>query len=111
MTLGPVSDHAWLVTLNMPAPIRIPIRAAYDSTVPRSRRRRETMGALRSLLINCAPSRHSTANQDSIPSRPSPLQLLVISPRRLTQAAPILKPGPSRYVHAPIYRHENARPR
>src|SRR6266700_465036 len=45
MTLGPVSLQASLVTLKIPAPIRIPISAAYDSTVPRSRRRRETIGA------------------------------------------------------------------
>src|SRR5437879_5252818 len=51
MTLGPVSDHAWLVTLKMPAPIRIPTSAAYDSTVPRSRRRRETIGG--ELDIEC----------------------------------------------------------
>src|SRR2546422_6780002 len=44
MTLGPVSLQASLVTLKMPAPIRIPISAAYDSTVPRSRRRRGTIG-------------------------------------------------------------------
>src|SRR5256885_16606450 len=44
MTLGPVSLQASLVTLKMPAPIRIPISAAYDSTVPRSRRRRLTIG-------------------------------------------------------------------
>src|SRR6267378_6171964 len=44
MTLGPVSLQASLVTLKMPAPIRIPISAAYDSTVPRSRRRRLTRG-------------------------------------------------------------------
>src|SRR2546421_290129 len=50
MTLGPVSFQASLVTLKMPAPIRIPINAAYDSTVPRSRRRRETIGKARLFL-------------------------------------------------------------
>src|SRR5438045_7080072 len=39
MTLGPVSAQASLVTLKMPAPMRMPSSAAYDSTVPRSRRR------------------------------------------------------------------------
>src|SRR6059058_3786587 len=39
MTLGPVRAHASLVTLKMPAPMRMPSSAAYDSTVPRSRRR------------------------------------------------------------------------
>src|ERR1051325_1227440 len=39
ITLGPVNPHAPLVTLKMPAPMRMPINTAYDSSVPRSRRR------------------------------------------------------------------------
>jgi hypothetical protein len=42
MTLGPVRFQASLVTLKIPAPISIPIRVAYDSMVPRSRRKRAT---------------------------------------------------------------------
>src|SRR5437764_221388 len=45
MTLGPVSSQATPVTLKMPAPMRMPRRAAYDSTTPRSRRRLWDMGA------------------------------------------------------------------
>src|SRR5687768_7478370 len=39
MTLGPVSRNASPVTLKMPAPMRMPRSVAYDSRVPRSRRR------------------------------------------------------------------------
>src|SRR5438270_3445749 len=44
MTLGPVRCHASPVTLKIPAPIRMPSRVAYDSIVPRSRRRPVVIG-------------------------------------------------------------------
>src|SRR5947199_6946574 len=45
MTLDPVSSHASLVTLKIPAPINMPSSVAYDSTAPRSRRSEAESGA------------------------------------------------------------------
>src|ERR1041385_2137845 len=58
----------------MPAPTRIPISAAYDSTVPRSRRRREVTGGvwwcdvIWSMSIRSVPSASADGiNHDLIP--------------------------------------------
>src|ERR1043165_1742261 len=68
ITLGPVSLQASLVTLKMPAPIKIPISVAYDSRVPRSRRRRETgvseFDVERELLEFETGIRHSHSHPD-----------------------------------------------
>src|SRR6185369_14132410 len=45
MRLGPVIRQASPVTLKMPAPMRMPSSVAYDSIVPRSRRRPEVIWA------------------------------------------------------------------
>src|SRR5437016_3128783 len=54
MTLGPVRRQASPVTLKMPAPMRMPSSAAYDSIVPRSRRRLWAMGAHDNLSLRPA---------------------------------------------------------
>src|SRR3954447_19270635 len=136
MTLGPVIAPASLVTLKIPAPIRIPISAAYDSMVPRSRRSRETIGAdslvdfMGSVRDKERPNRHnrpslpsgllplfmlssihSRVNSDSRLSRLSQLPRPGDLPGRLSQSAPAPTLDPSRCVRAPICHHENERPR
>src|SRR5437763_13984099 len=51
MTLDPVSSHASLVTLKMPAPMSIPSSVAYDSTAPGSRRSEAESGADMSAIV------------------------------------------------------------
>src|SRR5579872_2507702 len=58
ITLGPVNVHASLVTLKMPAPMRIPSSVAYDSIVPRSRRRPSERAGL-TALFKAASSRRT----------------------------------------------------
>src|SRR3954452_24005909 len=51
MTLDPVSSHASLVTLKIPAPMSIPSSVAYDSTAPRSRRSDAESGTDMSAIV------------------------------------------------------------
>src|SRR5580765_4752362 len=51
MTLDPVSSHASLVTLKMPAPMSMPSSVAYDSTAPRSRRSDAESGTDMSVIV------------------------------------------------------------
>src|SRR5258708_6489407 len=51
MTLDPVSSHASLVTLKMPAPMSMPSSVAYDSTAPRSRRSDAESGTDMSAIV------------------------------------------------------------
>src|ERR1051326_6649332 len=105
MTLGPVNRQASLVTLKIPAPIRIPTNAASDSPGPALHASSIRWELSYSTLI--FPLIHSRVDSDLKLFSPSQLRLRVSRLNRSTRAAPAPMPGPSRCVRAPACRREN----
>src|SRR5689334_12446455 len=101
----------------------MPINAAYDSSVPRSRLRREVgltgfngfSGFFMIYLIHLENHailstyslKHSMATSGRALFPHSQPQPPAMSPRRLVRAAPAPTPGPNRYAHGPTCRRES----
>src|SRR5260370_29083 len=95
MTLGQVGTQASLVTLKIPAPIRIPSSAAYDSMVPRSRRRPDAIAGHGSTAEKARTGSQSAELRAKRGVNRGAAKLFIAAPRVIPRCARNERRGPA----------------